>query len=121
MKLYDFKRLIDKYSVTFCLHYTQGEYVSGRWEQGGKKSISMRGAIVPIKDSKIYSSGGTYSAHDRELYITSPISEPLSNVEVVYKNNIYKIENGRNFEDYADVAIYDLKWVGVSKNDELQS
>lgn len=111
MKLYNFTRLIQKYSVPFCLHRIQGAYVGGKWEQGGEEVQCMSGAIVPIKDSKIYTSGGTYTLRDRELYLTKPLKGPLSNYKVIYKGNAYKVEAGRNFEDYADAAVYVLKWV----------
>ena len=110
MKLYNFTRLINKYSVSFCLHRNQGSYVSGKWVQGGEVVTQMRGAIVPISDRKVYDSGGTYTAQDRELYLSKPLEAPLSDYRVVYKGNVYAVENGRNFEDYADVAVYDLKY-----------
>ena len=119
MKLYNFKRLIKKYSVTFCLHKSQGGYVSGKWEEGGELVKEMRGAIVPMSDRKIYGSGGTYTSQDRELYVSEPLEGSLSDVKVVYKDNTYAVEEGRNFEDYADAAVYTLKW--VSKNDSAQS
>lgn len=110
MKLYNFRRLIDRYSVTFCLHRTQGGYVSGKWEKGGDIVSEMRGAIVPISNRKLYDAGGTYTAQDRELYLKSPLPEPLEALKVIYKGNAYTVENERNFEEYADVAVYDLKW-----------
>lgn len=119
MKLYNFKRLIKKYSVTFCLHKTQGEYVSGKWEQGGEIVKGMQGAIVPMSNRKIYGSGGTYTEQDRELYVSTPLEAPLSDLKVVYKGNVYAVEEGRNFEDYADAAVYTLKW--VSKHDSAQN
>lgn len=114
MKLYDFSRLIRKYSVSFCLHRTQGQYVAGKWEQGGEIVKEMRGAIVPLSDAKIYQSGGTYDKNDRELYMMEPLPEPLSEWKLHYKGKVYTIETGRDFADYADVAIYNLKAVSVN-------
>ena len=119
MKLYNFKRLIKKYSVTFCLHKIQGEYVGGKWEQGGEIVREMQGAIVPMSDRKIYGSGGTYTEQDRELYVSTPIGTPLSDFRVVHKGSVYTLEESRNFEDYADAAVYTLKW--VSKYDSAQN
>lgn len=111
MKLYNFLRLINKYSVDFCLHRTQGSYVAGKWEEGGEVVEKMRGAIVPMSQRKVYDSGGTYTAQDRELYLTTPLKAPLSALKVVYKGNTYTVEDARNFEEYADVAVYTLKRV----------
>ena len=93
--------------------------MSGKWEKGGEIVKEMQGAIVPVSDRKIYGSGGTYTEQDRELYITSKLPEPLSDLKVVYKDNEYAVEYGRNFEDYADAPVYTLKW--VSKHDSAQN
>ena len=112
MKLYNFKRLIDKYSVSFSLcRQEEGKYVAGKWENGQTVQSELRGAIVPLRESKIYTSGGAYSEQDRELYLTAPLPAPLSSLSVIYKGNTYSVEDSRNFEDYADVAVYTLKWV----------
>lgn len=110
MKLYNFTRLINKYSVEFCLHQRQGGFVGGRWEMGGEIVTNMRGAIVPLRYRKIYGSGGTYTEQDRELYLLTPLKGSLSDFTVVYKGNAYQVEEGRDFEEYADVAVYTLKW-----------
>lgn len=116
MKLYNFKRLIEKYSVTFTLKQMQkGGFVDGKWEQGEAQATQMRGAIVPIRDRKIYGSGGTYTEQDRELYLFKPLEGALSDFRVTYKGNTYGVEDGRNFEDYADVMVYTLKWISKSK------
>lgn len=114
MKLYNFANLIKKYSVTFCLHKTQGSYVSGKWEEGGEIVKEMRGAIVPLSDTKVYQSGGTYDKNDRELYMMEPIPEPLSEWKVHYKDKVYTVESGKDFTDYADVMVYNLKAVTVN-------
>lgn len=112
MKLYNFKRLIKKYSVTFTLRKeSEGEYVSGKWVVGEPDEKTMQGAIVPMSDRKIYGSGGTYTEQDRELYVSTPLQGDLSAFKVIYNQNIYAVEYGRNFEDYADAAVYTLKWV----------
>lgn len=110
MKLYDFKRLIDKYSVTFSLQRVGGKFVSGKWEHGDDIIEEMTGAIVPISDKKVYGNGGTYSTQDRELYVKTPIGHPLSDVKVIYKGNAYSVEEAKNFEDYADAVVYVLRW-----------
>lgn len=116
MKLYNFKRLIRRYSVDFTLCQEQeGKYVSGKWEEGKSIKTPMRGAIVPMTERKIYDSGGTYTAQDRELYLTAPLDRPLSALKIIHDLNVYHVEEAKDFSDYADVAIYVLKW--VSKND----
>ena len=112
-KLYNFKRLIDKYSQTFTLitEDTEGSYVGGKYVKGRESSAAMTGAIVPVSDSKVYQSGGTLTSKDRQLFMKSPITNPLPKSKVQYKGNTYSIEQGTVFEDYADAHVYVLKWV----------
>ena len=111
MKLYNFKRLIDKYATSFQLiRESGGKYVGGKWTAGNKVTEEWRGAIVPMSDAKVYGSGGTYTTKDRELYLTKPLTGSLSEYRVIHKDDEFAVENGRNYEDYADVAVYVLKY-----------
>ena len=112
MKLYNFTRLIQKYSLDFTVHQKKGgEYVAGKWVDGEPVVTPMRGAVVPLSEKKIYDSGGTYTTQDRELYLTRRLDGDLSALTVCFKGNTYAVEESRNFEDYADVAVYVLKWI----------
>lgn len=114
MKLYNFKRLIRRYSVTFYLVQPKGAYIGGKWEKTGESFERMRGAIVPMNKRKVYSDGGSYSTQDRELYITSPLPSPLQSLQVLYRDNLYSVEEGRSYDEYADVAVYTLRWVSAA-------
>lgn len=114
MKLYNFSKLINKYSATFRLvKEASGHFDKGKWIEDESQEVEMRGAIVPLSDRKIYGSGGTYTSQDRELYLSQPLKGSLSDFKVVYKGNSYAIEDSRDFEDYADVAVYTLKRVSA--------
>lgn len=119
MKLYNFSRLIRKYSVRF--HFvvkTEGHYDSGKWVEGEPIMQEATGAIVPMDERKIRQSGGVYTSKDRELYMMQPIPLALQSANVCYKGNLYSIESETNFEDYADVAVYTLKWVSLFDREE---
>ena len=115
MKLYNFTRLINKYSVEFCLHKKHGEYVGGRWETSDEVVEKMHGAIVPMSDRKIYGSGGTYTQGDRELYLFKPLMGDLSDFQVVYGQTTFNVEESRDYSSYADVYVYVLKRVEAGK------
>lgn len=111
-KLYDFRRLIEKYSVDFLLVTEEsGGYYGGKPVAGTETVTERRGAIVPISDKKIYQSGGTLTDKDRQLFMKTPIDESLEKCSVKYKWCKYSIEQETNFDDYADAYIYILKWV----------
>lgn len=110
--LYNFDRLIDKYSVDFTLvTASEGSYIDGHYVAGNTTAELVRGAIVPISDNKIYQSGGTLTTKDRQLYMRTPIEAPLKTTKVRYKNDEYNIEQSTDFGDYANAYIYLLKWV----------
>lgn len=114
MKFYNFNRLIDKYSVNFTfVSRGDGEYVGGQWVKGNEIKKTCKGAIVPLSDQKIYQSGGTYTSRDRQLYTKTKLFDALNESKVVYKNNLYSIESEVDYDDYADVYVYTLKWVSV--------
>lgn len=119
-KLYDFKRLIKKYSADFVIRTeSEGSYVDGKWIAGTPSETPMRGAIVPFKEIKIYQSGGHLSSEDRQLYTIAPIANALRNGSVLYKGRTYKIEESTDYSEYADVHIYTLKWVSTDDKHEI--
>ena len=112
MKLYNFDKLIDKYSVDFLFVTNEkGKYVGGQWFKGDEIKTPWKGAIVPLSDQKIYQSGGTYTSYDRQLFTRTKLSDALKESKVIYKNNMYSIENEVDYDDYCDAYVYVLKWV----------
>lgn len=111
-KLYNFTRLINKYSNTFeLITESDGVYVNGVWQAGLSTIKPMRGAIIPMSDGKIYQSGGTLTKSDRNLYTIEPIPNPLNNQKVRYKGKTYSVEEETDYSDYADAYVYVLKRV----------
>lgn len=114
MKLYNFYCLIEQHSVTFTFRQPQeGHYDAGKWVAGEPIERELRGAIIPMSERKIYSSGGTYTTKDRQLYLLKPLEGALKGAEVVYKQNVYSVEESTDYSDYADVAVYTLRWVSA--------
>lgn len=107
MKLYQFKRLIEKYSVPFTLLVeTDGHYEVGEWVEGKSEDTEENGALVPLPSSLIYQSGGRLTQYDRHLYIEKEI--PLKS-KVLYKGVTYHVESKTPYADYADFNQYVLK------------
>lgn len=114
MKLYNFARLIRKYSVPFTLQKTaKGDFVGGKYVEGVLSEEQLRGAIVPLGERKIYSSGGTYTTQDRQLYMSTPLASSLESLKVVYDGDVYSVEEDKDYGAYADAYVYLLKWVSA--------
>ena len=114
MQLYNFSRLINKYGVVAQLHTKQGSYVAGKWVEDNESVQEIVGAIVPISDRKIYQSGGTLTQSDREWFIPEALSGSLEDFKVTYKGETYTVEECRDYNDYANVAVYVLKRVNAN-------
>ena len=113
-KLYNFDRLIDKYSADFTLvTAAEGTYVDGDFVSGETTETACRGAVVPMPERKIYNSGGAYTEKDKQLYMRTPIPSPLKLTKARYKGNLYNIEQVIDYGDFADAFFYVLKWVGA--------
>lgn len=110
--IYNFKRLVRKYSNSFTLRrYGEGTFVDGRYQEGDLLEMTMTGAIVPFTTRKIYGSGGYLTTADRQLFMIERIEGSLKGAEVLYKGKTYSIEEDADYTDFSDVSVYVLKWV----------
>lgn len=116
MKLYNFSRLVRKYSNPFTLTVNgEGTYVDGRYQEGKPTEYAKTGAILPLSQRKIYQSGGTLTSADRQLYMLERIEEALKGSKVTYQGKTYFIEEDADYTDFSDVSVYVLRWVGMNE------
>jgi len=118
-KMYNFKRLINKYTVPFVLErnivkkrseITAADYdAQGRYIEPVIVPENAKGAIVPLPNRVIYQSGGRLTEKDRTLYsLDNNIPEKS---KVRYKGDVYHVESYTPYEDFADFTVYTLKAV----------
>lgn len=111
-KIYDFSRLIDKYSnIVELITEQKGKYEDGKYVSEPSSVTEISAVVIPYTESKVYQSGGTIKKTDRQLYVKTPIPLPLENVKIRYHNKTYSVEEDINYGDYADVYVYQIKWV----------
>lgn len=106
MKLYQLKRLIEKYSVD-CEIKTKGfgHWEAGEWIEEKPSVIPYRCAIVPMTERRINNSGGDYKAGDCEIITLTPL--PLeTDTFILYKGKTYKVMQNSDYSDYADFCTY---------------
>lgn len=116
MKFFNFKALIDQFTVTFTIEYplTSDEAVEYDWlgkEIPTKQKVPMtgKGALIPMSQKNIYQSGGRLTEADRQLY---SLDHNIPNKsKITYKGMIYHVESKTPYEDYADFSTYTLKGV----------
>lgn len=110
MKLYNFTRLINKYSTDFTLIIpSDGHYEGGIYKDGKPTTEIRAGAIVPLSQRKVYQSGGNYTAQDKELYTVKRIDRALLGGKILYKGEYYSVEEETDYSDFGDVYHYMLR------------
>lgn len=115
MKLYNFTRLIKKYSCDFSvITSTEGKYKGGLWIPGETVTTCLRGAIVSLPEKKLYQPGGNYTTNDRQLYMFERIPQALKDGKVLYKGAYYSIEEETEYSEFCDAFIYLLRSVSVN-------
>lgn len=119
MGLYNFKKLISKYSkgIVTALIETDGYYDmsdSGRWKDGVKKELRLiPAAIVPMtRDDLKFDEGGHYSKDNRKLYCYQSLEKGtiIKNLQSKGIEKTYKILAEKDYSDYDDnLHIYILE------------
>lgn len=114
MQYFDFSGLIAKYSCEFtAILGSEGGYDDKGEYSYTKIEKTLTGAIIGISDGKIYRSNGTLTDKDKYLFMFEPI--PLSDTEVIYKNNRYRVEEQVENAEFTGVYQYTLKYVSAFK------
>jgi len=111
-KLYNFARLVGKYSVP-CQHVARqpgGYDEDGIWHEPQDVTVDTKAAILPVPERTLYESGGRYTTADR--LIISLEQYPMQS-HIVYKGQKYRIEETADYTEYADFYQYLAKWVSA--------
>lgn len=115
MQLYNFTRLINKYSSVFTL-ITNGDRTKndmGDYVKGEETSETMTGAIISHTESKILRSEGNLTTNDKKLYTLKPIKKALKTSKVIYDNKVYSIEQSTDNSQITGFYSYNLKYVSA--------
>lgn len=109
---FDFSGLIADYENTFTVSVpSSGGYNDmGDYVKGASQDVTMSGAIVAFKESKVLRSDGAISMLDKHLFMLEPISKALIGAEVKYKGQLYKLESETENAEFTGVYSYVLRW-----------
>lgn len=112
--MYNFKRLISKYSKEPVYKLEQGEGYND-WNNGGvwvegeiEETLIPNGAVLPLsKDELEYDEGGTYNQEDRKMYCYEEVEK---GTKIKHKNKTYTIQESLSYGDFdIDLNIYFIK------------
>ena len=128
-----FGRLLEKYSVDMTLLVrAPGARGAGRWAPGEEVCVALRGAVVPLPERKMYHPGGVYAQADRQLLLPGTLCEMVARApggaallpalaggvcgagaHILHGGRRYAVEEETDHGDYAYVAVYILRYVGM--------
>lgn len=120
MQYFNFSRLVSKYKSEFKSITLTGGYFDDRgdWIDDFKSQTTIEGAIISIKENKIYRAEGTLTEKDKRLFTLMSIdSEALQSSKIIYDGNVYSIESSSDNSKFTGVWAYTLKWVSAFKDD----
>ena len=117
MVYFDFRRLINKYISTFEAVLLTGGYFDdvGEWVEADKETITMYGAVISYRESKVYRSEGTLTAKDKRLFMLMPLDDKLHGAKVVYEGDVYSVEDATDNAKFTGVWAYTMKYVSAFK------
>ena len=114
--MFNFKRLVKKYSKTPLYHLkeTEGYYdyeQGGEWIEGDIEEIEFIGALVYQTNEELqYDEGGTYSTKDKKLYTYNDFDK---GDKIKANDKEYTIQEKKDYADYDEgLYIYYCRKVG---------
>lgn len=115
MQLFNFSRLVNKYKSEFkSITLLSGYYNdSGDLVSDETQEVTLQGAIIKHRDSKIYKSNGTLTEQDRALFLLEPLSDNFLKSQIVYENNVYSVQDCNENAKFTGVYKYTLKYVSA--------
>ena len=121
--LFNFKRLVDKYSkIKPAALIENGGYYDyengGEYTKGNILKQEFDGAVVPLSMQELrYEENGKYKSEDRKLYCYKQFE---TGDKIEHKNHVYTVDKKKDYSDFDDnLNIYYLvrsDVLGTEKN-----
>lgn len=112
---FDFRRLVMKYSSDFVAEIpSESDFNDmGRWVELPSKQITLNGAIISHRQSKIFKSGGTITEKDMALYMLEPLEKSLKGAKITYEGKCYSVGSELENSKFTGVWAYNLTFVSA--------
>lgn len=114
MSMYNFSRLIKKYSRPTILHgeTTEGAWVGGKWIEGVASQETISLTLIPFDVKTIAQLGGLVTNADVQIYSLTALKH---GDKIEQGSSKYTVDTSANFTAYGDFYRYIAK--GVSSFD----
>ena len=117
MQKFDFTQLVDDYSREITVITQSDGYYndSGDYVKGEEKEITMQGAVIRHRESKVYKSNGTLTLDDYALYLTEKPDIDLIGSIVKVDGQKFKVESTLDNSEFTGVWSFNLKFCSAFK------
>lgn len=115
IRYFNFEPLISKYSSEFnVISSNEGYYdESGDYVESEPTKKTMTGAILSLKEDKIYRSEGQLTSEDRQLFMTTALPDGFIGSIIVFNGNKYKVQQMIENAEFTGVWEYLLKYISA--------
>ena len=112
---FDFSDLISDYENEFVVvtYENSGYDERGEWQKGQETRITLTGAIIAFRESKVFRAEGKITAKDRRLFMRQALPQALVGAFVEYRGQKYAIDSELENAEFTGVWSYLLKWVSA--------
>ncbi len=92
-------------TIIYKIEETGGYYAdNGKWVPGTQQEVPVEAVVMPLNNEDLqYDENGTYTSLDRKIY-TQEQFELGQKVRI--GSDIFKINEGKDYGDYAGIWIY---------------
>lgn len=117
MQYFNFAQLVKKYEreLTVIIPAKAELQKNGDWVKGEPKQITLKGAVIRHRQSKVYRSEGTLTADDCALYLTEQPNIELVGTTVISDNKKFNVESTLDNSEFTGVWSFNLKYVSAFK------
>ena len=112
MQYFNFKRLIEKYSHDISAQIPSERHLddAGEWQGGEPIEVTIHGAALNHRESKIFRSEGTLTGKDKALYMLVPLEKALHGAKIIDGGEVYSVGDELQNGEFTGVWCYGLKY-----------
>ena len=114
---FDFSRIIKKYGKEIIVDIPTEGYIdeAGDWQKAEPERITIFGAAINHRESKIFRSEGKLTSKDKALYMLEPLKNALHGAKIIDEGKVFSIGDELQNGEFTGVWAYTLKFVSAFK------
>lgn len=115
MQYHNYARLVQKYGkeITVIIPAKSELNDNGDYVKGEPQEVTIVGAVIRHRTSKVYRSEGTLTLKDFALYMTEQPNIELIGTKVICDKGEFSVESVLDNSEFTGVWAYNLKYISA--------